>query len=86
MSPDEIKNMLSRRPFVPFRVHVAEITHYDIFQPEMVMIGRTCLIIGLKRQIENDYFDEPVIVALRHITRLEPLVEAMPVSKVAVAA
>jgi hypothetical protein len=79
MSPNELKTMLARRPFVPIRIHVAEITHYDVYNPEMAVVGQTVLFIGLTRNVANEYFDEPVIVALRHITRVEPLIEAMAV-------
>ena len=76
MSPEELKGLLTRQPFMPFRIHVAEVASYDIRNPNMVMIGRTILFIGLRRDINSPYFDEPVMVALRHITRVEPIVEA----------
>lgn len=77
MPPSEIKALLNRRPFVPFRIHVAEVSHYDIHNPEMVMVGTAALFIGLRREIESPYWDEPAIVALRHITRIEPLIESL---------
>ena len=76
MAPSEINAMLRRRPFVPFHVHVTGDVSYDVRNPEMVMIGMSVLFIGQRRDIASDYFDEPVLVALRHVTRLEPLVEA----------
>jgi hypothetical protein len=85
MSPEELGKWLKRRPFIPLRIHVAEITHYDIFIPDMVMIGRTSIFIGARRDIDSEYFDEPIMVAMRHITRVEPLVEAMPPAATAAA-
>jgi hypothetical protein len=67
--------MLDRRPFIPFRVHVSDQVSYDITNPRMAMIGGAVLIIGVTRDSDSEYFDEPVIVANRHITRLEPLVD-----------
>ena len=76
MSPEAIRAMLDRRPFIPFRVHVSDQTSYDITNPRMAMIGGAVLIIGVTRRDANsEFFDEPVIVANRHITRLEPLVD-----------
>lgn len=76
MSPEELNSALRRRPFVPLRIHVSDGVHYDILVPDMVMIGRTILFIGLRRDVDSPFFDEPVWVALRHITRVEPIVEA----------
>ena len=76
MSATEINNLLRRRPFMPFRVHVTGDIHYDIRVPELAMCGMSVLIIGMSRNVQSEFFDEPVLVALRHVTRIEPLVEA----------
>lgn len=75
MSPDELNSMLNRRPFVPLRIHVADQAMYEVRNPQMAMIGRTILFIGLQRDVNSPYFDEPVVVSMRHITRVEPIVE-----------
>lgn len=76
MSPEELKSLLQRRPFLPFRIHLTEDgVSYDIRKPEMVSVGWTILFIGLVRDIKSEYFDEPVLVAIRHITRAEPIIE-----------
>ncbi len=68
--------MLVRVPFVPFRVHVADVAQYDVTDPARVLLCRTVTCIGLnRRDSASEFFDEPVIVANRHITRLEPLVD-----------
>ena len=77
MSPEEINSVLKRRPFVPFKVHVTGNVEYEVRQPEMVMLGRTILFIGQRRDIDSPFFDEPILVAVRHITHLEPIVEAV---------
>lgn len=76
MSPEEISSLLKRRPFMPFNVHVTGNVEHTIREPEMTMIGRTVLFIGGRRDIDSPYFDEPILVSMRHITRLEPIVEA----------
>ena len=76
MSPDSIRAMLDRRPFIPFRVHVSDQVSYDVTNPRMCVIGGAVTFIGMnRRDSQSEYFDEPVIVANRHITRLEPLVD-----------
>lgn len=78
MSPEELNSALRRRPYVPLRIHVTDGVHYDILNPEMAMIGRTILFLGLRRDVDSPFFDEPVMVSMRHVTRVEPIVEAAP--------
>ena len=76
MSPESIRAMLDRRPFIPFRVHVSDQVSYDVTNPRMCVIGGAVTFIGVnRRDSASEFFDEPVIIANRHITRLEPLVD-----------
>jgi hypothetical protein len=75
MEPASLRSMLNRRPFIPFRVHVSDQSHYDVRNPNFLMVGGGVVVIGIARNIDSEYFDEPVIIANRHITRLEPLIE-----------
>ena len=75
MSPEEVSAFIKRRPFVPFKVHVTGNVEYTIRDPRATMIGRTVLFIGEKRDPASEFFDEPIFVAMRHITHLEPIVE-----------
>ncbi len=77
MSPEELGSMLNRWPFVPFRIHVADQAMYEVRNPKMAMVGRTILFIGMRRDLNSPYFDEPVVVSMRHITRVEPMVEEL---------
>ena len=76
MSPEEISALIKRRPFMPFKVHVTGNVEYTIREPETTMIGRTVLFIGEKSDAASEFFDQPIFVAMRHITHLEPIVEA----------
>lgn len=76
MSPEEISSLLKRRPFLPFKVHVTGNVEYTIREPEMTVVGRTVLFLGQRRNVESEFFDEPILVSMRHITHLEPIVEA----------
>lgn len=75
MSPESIREMLSRKPFIPFRMQLSDGRHFTITRPELVFIGGGTTIIGIVRDVNNEFFDEPVIVANRHIVSLEPIVE-----------
>ena len=73
MSPMDLNNLLRRRPFMPFRIHVSDQAQYDITSHEWMMVGMTTAMIGARRDPNSPIYDEPVIIALRHITRVEPL-------------
>ena len=76
MSPEDLHILLSRRPFLPFRLTITGGVTYDITYPEAAMLTRSVLVIGIKRDIESPYWDEPVWVALRHIVSAEPILES----------
>jgi hypothetical protein len=76
MDPEQINTMTRRRPFIPFRLHVTDGVSYDVLNPEWISLGRTVAFVGVRRDPASEYFDEPVLVALRHITRIEPLVDS----------
>ena len=69
MSPEEISSLLKRRPFLPFKVHVTGNVEYTIREPEMTVVGRTVLFLGQRRNVESEFFDEPILV-LRHLIGL----------------
>ena len=76
MSPESLRQMLERQPFLPFRLHLSDGRHFVISRPKLVFIGGSVTVIGIVRDVASEFFDEPVIVANRHITSLEPIVEA----------
>lgn len=73
MRPIELVTLLRRRPFVPFRLHVSGGVSYDILFPEWMLVGATTVFIGARRDPNSPIFDEPILVAVRHIIRIEPL-------------
>lgn len=78
MSPQEIRKMLRRSPFIPFRLHVSDQSHYDIVNSEMMVVSDRTTVIVLARpgkvSFSEDHFDEPLLIDNLHVTRLEPLV------------
>lgn len=75
MSPEELNAWLRRVPYIPLRIHVTDRVHYDVVNPNFAMVGKSVIFIGLRRDIESPLFDEPVMVSLQHITRVEPILE-----------
>jgi hypothetical protein len=74
MRPDDIRQFLRRQPFEPFRICLLDGTTYDIRHPDLVAVGRSTLEIGSPAaQLPLPIVHREVLVALLHITRLEPI-------------
>jgi hypothetical protein len=71
----ELLNLVRARPFVPFRIYITDGSHYDVSHPDAVMAFARSVVVGVGAAAGNGAGvpDHPVIIALVHITRLEPL-------------
>jgi hypothetical protein len=77
MRPDDLLNQLRKRPFQPFRLALTDGRSYEVPHPELAMIGRSTVIIGLARPGEAEpVFDRHVTVSLLHIMQIEPTIPA----------
>lgn len=74
MRPDDILSLLRMQPFEPFRLYLSDGTSYDVQHPELAMVGRSTVLVGVQSQsTDQPLFDRYVNCALVHITRTEPL-------------
>ena len=64
--------MLARRPFQPVRVTLSSGQTFEIRHPEMAMLTRTSLLIGVD-VAEDGVPAEFKILSLLHVTAIEPL-------------
>jgi hypothetical protein len=71
---EEVLERLHRRPFEPFRIHLTDGTTYEVRHPELVLVGRRSMVVGVS-DVEQQpvVYDRYTTVALVHIVRLEPL-------------
>jgi hypothetical protein len=77
MRPEDLLVQLRKRPFQPFRLTLTDGRSYEILHPELAMVGRSTVIIGLARPGEPEpVFDLHVTVSLLHIMQIEPIVPA----------
>lgn len=74
MSPDELRELLHKRPFVPLRIHVGNGMHFDIRHPDMAIVGGEHMAIGIMEEGRT----EPLIklISLINIHVIEPVPEA----------
>lgn len=72
MTVQDFRNLLTARPFEPFRVVMSSGERYDIRHPEMAFLMRTKILIGLdpdRQGISDDWR----MISLLHITSVEPV-------------
>lgn len=75
MDPIELYDLLHKRPFEPFRIHVKDGRVYDVRFPEMNMVGVTWVRIGVLAPGDTDpdpIPDHSDKVPLSWITKVEP--------------
>jgi len=68
----DIKAHLRRQPFQPVRIGVSDQSHIDIRHPELVLVGKTEITIGLPDG-ESDVYERLMHVDPVHITPIETL-------------
>ena len=70
--PKFINERLKSQPFRPLRVVASEGLHYDIYHPDMIMVGERDITIGISRR-RGTIYDRQIRVAIMHIVGLEDL-------------
>lgn len=73
MRPEELRTLLRRQPFVPIRIHFTDGTAYDVKHPEMAMLTRSTIEIGLEEEEGSGIADNVVYCSLVQIVRVEKL-------------
>lgn len=72
MTVQTFRNLLKHQPFKPFRVIMSSGKTYDVRHPEMALLTRTDLLVGVD-EADDGVPAEFKICSLLHITSVEPL-------------
>jgi hypothetical protein len=72
-TPDDIQERLKAEPFVPVRIVTSSGQMFDIFHPDLVMVGRRSLIVGTASTENPRQFEVTTRIAIWHVTALEDL-------------
>jgi hypothetical protein len=74
MRPDDVLQLLRARPFKPFRISLSDGQQYEIRHPEIAIVSRSTVLVGIPGSRGPDGPVERVVTcALVHITRMEVL-------------
>jgi hypothetical protein len=68
-----ILTRMRTRPFRPLRIIASEGLRFDIHYPDLVLVGRHDLTIGVSSSDHPEIYDNQTRVALVHIVALEDL-------------
>lgn len=69
----DIRDRVRATPFVPLRIVTSTGQEFDIYHPDLVMIGKRYLEIGMASNDEPGIFDVVTRVAILHITAMQDL-------------
>ncbi len=69
----DIDNQLKQRPFVPLRMYLSDGSYYDIRHPEMAIVSRTVISVGVYGQEDEAMPERIILCDPVHVTRLEPI-------------
>lgn len=72
MRPEDILELLRVRPFRPFRIALSDGQRFEVRHPELAMVGRSQVVIGIPdTEGPEGTFERTVNCALLHITTTE---------------
>ena len=67
-----MRKLLDRRPFEPMRLHISSGQAVDIKHPEMALVTRSLVFVGVTDSDER-VADYGVFYNLLHVVKIEPL-------------
>lgn len=77
MTVQTSRDLLKHQPFQPFRIVMSSGQSYEVRHPEMALLTRTDLLVGIG-ETEDEVPDRFKICSLLHVTAVEPLGAAGP--------
>ncbi len=78
MRPQEIIELLHRKPFGPLRLHMTDGETYDIYHPDLVIVLRQRIDIGVSSKKVPGMAERVDHCSLLHVVRTEELESASP--------
>jgi hypothetical protein len=73
MRPEELVQLLRRRPFIPLRLHLTNRQTYEIRHPDNVIVLRSRVDIGVMPDPGTGVVERVEYRSLLHIVRVEEL-------------
>lgn len=72
MGPEQLRDLLRRQPFVPIRLYISDGTTYDIRHPEMALLTRTTIDVGIEEDEPGSGIADSILdLSLGHVVKAE---------------
>ncbi|HWG41451.1 MAG TPA: hypothetical protein VN688_01605 [Gemmataceae bacterium] len=71
MQQEDVEKKVRQRPFKPFRLYLTDGSTYEVRHPELIMLGRRYLVLGIAADPSQTVFDQSVDIDLFHIVRMD---------------
>ena len=81
LTADDIHERVRQRPFVPLRIITSGGQTYDVYHPDLIMVGRRAIIVGTASSENPLHFDQTTRISVLHVTALEDLPSPMPMKE-----
>ncbi len=72
MTVQTYRDLLAARPFQPFRLVMSSGQSYEVRHPEMAMLTKTSILVGID-EADDGVPAEFKICSLLHVTSIEPV-------------
>ena len=73
MTVQTFRDLLTAKPFRPFRLVMSSGEGYEVRHPEMAMLTKTDLLVGIDEDEETQAPSRFKICSLLHVTAVEPI-------------
>ena len=73
MAPDDLMPFVQKRPFEPFRICLTDGTIYEIRHPDLIIVARRTVAIGIPTTQGQPIADRIITASMLHIVRVEPM-------------
>jgi hypothetical protein len=81
MRPEDFRELLGRRPFQPFRLHLSNGADYEVRHPELALVARSVVWLDIPAPaLSIPAGERTILVALIHIVQIDFLESGPPPS------
>jgi hypothetical protein len=70
-APDDVQRRLRQRPFQPFVMYLTDGSQYEVRHPELILLGRRSLILGLTSDPDQTVYERAIDIDLLHVVCME---------------
>ncbi len=78
ITAQDVRDRLTTTPFQPFRVITSSGSSYDVYHPDVVIVARRYLYVGMFEPNQSAIPERVATVSMLHITDLQPLPSPVP--------